>query len=245
MLATLPMYDWPEVRDATDLFWSALAKELGESGTLNRLINYADAWLQPDLVFSQTCSYPFTHQLRGRVTYVATPHYNVDGCDGPNYSSILFGREAKPLAAYRGCHTAISTTDSMSGMLALHLATAKLAANGPFFATQSISGGHVNSLIMVQDGKADLCAIDCVCVALARTYRPQLLEGLVEVGRSPSVPGLPIITQAGNVAALRSALQVVFADEPLKQACKTMLLSGYSVLEPKAYDVILDLENSL
>ena len=63
--------------------------------------------------------------------------------------------------------------------------------DGRFFARAIETGGHLNSLAAVREGRADVCAIDCVCVALARRYRPEALEGLVEIARSPAVPGLP------------------------------------------------------
>ncbi len=34
MLASLPMYDLPEIRDQTDAFWAALAKAYGVKGEL-------------------------------------------------------------------------------------------------------------------------------------------------------------------------------------------------------------------
>jgi hypothetical protein len=32
MIATLPMYDWPEVREATDAWWAGLARHLRGAG---------------------------------------------------------------------------------------------------------------------------------------------------------------------------------------------------------------------
>ena len=34
MIASLPMYDWPEVRDATDAWWHGLARHIGVAGEL-------------------------------------------------------------------------------------------------------------------------------------------------------------------------------------------------------------------
>ncbi len=245
MYASLPMYDWPEVRAASDAFWAALARQLDSRIELFRGGDHTKPWLQPNLLFSQTCGYPFTHALRGKVAYVATPHYLVDGCDGPSYSSLIFGREAKPLAHYRGSAAAINSLDSMSGMLALRLATAPLATNGGFFGSQIISGSHVHSLELVQAGAADVCAVDAVCIALAKNHRPELLHGLVEVGRSPMVPGLPYITQSTHVPRIRDALSRVFADDELKPVRTSLCLGGISILNPQDYDVILDLENAL
>jgi ABC-type phosphate/phosphonate transport system substrate-binding protein len=245
MLASLPMYDWPEIREDTNRFWQALARELGVLGGLWRGEDYTAPWRDPSLIFSQTCGYPFTHALRGQVKLVATPHYAAEGCDGPNYCSFLFAREQKPLHDFRGCVAAINGSDSMSGMLALKLVFAPLAELGRFFSKAIETGSHVASLQSVQSGAADVCAVDSVCVALAKKYRPSLLQGLLEVGRSPSVPGLPYITRAEHVAPIRDALLRVFANEDLAEARARLLLSGLSILTEQDYEVIPKLESAM
>ncbi len=133
----------------------------------------------------------------------------------------------------------------MSGMLALKLVFSFMADRGRFFGDVKESGGHVRSMIAVRDGKADVCAVDAVCVALARRYRPDYLEGLVEIARSPSVPGLPFVTMAGDADVIRRALADCFASPDSAAAREALLLSGLSVLDPQAYDRILDLEQSM
>jgi ABC-type phosphate/phosphonate transport system substrate-binding protein len=242
MIAALQMYDWPEVRQATNLWWQVVARHLGTPEELSRPDDYTAPWLRDDLLFAQTCGYPFTHVLKGKVSYLATPHYAADGCEGPNYCSIVMAREYRPLAAFRDGVAAVNTPDSMSGMLALKLVFAPLAEKGRFFSRAVETGGHLASLAAVQSGEADVCAIDCVCIAMAKRYRPEVLEGLVEIARSPLVPGLPWITRAGDPQAIRSALRAAFADPALKEALSALLLSGFSELPTGAYDRITDLE---
>lgn len=201
-----------------------------------------EAWQRPDLLFSQTCGYPFTHEFAGKLKLVATPHYAAPGCDGPFYCSILFAREHHPLPEFRGRIAAFNNRDSMSGMLALKLMFSPFAKDGHFFSRAVETGGHLASLAALQSNKADVAAIDCVTVAYARRYRPQVLEGLVEVGRSPQVPGLPFVTIAGNIAKLRQALADVFADESLAEIREAMLLEGFSLLTEADYAVIPRLE---
>jgi ABC-type phosphate/phosphonate transport system substrate-binding protein len=234
MIASLPMYDFPEVREATDALWGAIARQLGTEVTLDRELHYSDAWRRDDLLFSQACGYPLTHEFRGMLTYVATPHYDAEGCKGPLYSSILLARESKELAAFDGSVAAVNAMDSMSGMLALRLCIHP--------SMEVLSGSHLASVEMVRSGKADICAIDCVTYALARRYRPHAVEGLIEVGRSPLVPGLPFVTRTGDVQALRVALQSAFSDPALSTHRKSLMMSGVSVLEADAYEVIVQLE---
>ena len=121
MLASLPMYDWPEFRRHTDAFWQGFAKHAGLEGELDRTGFYSDIWKRPDLTFSQTCGYPFTHEFKGLLKYIATPHYVADGCSGADYCSIILAREAKPLSEFFGATFALNAPGSMSGMLAAKL----------------------------------------------------------------------------------------------------------------------------
>lgn len=244
-IASLPMYDWPEIRAATDAWWAGIARHAGAAAELMRGGDHRALWRRPDLLFSQTCGYPLTHEFRGKLKLVATPHYGVDGCDGPLYRSIVFAREAKPLEAFRGSIAAVNSADSMSGMLALKLVFAPLARNAVFFSRAVETGGHIASLLAVQGGSADVCAIDSVCVALARAYCPNLLQGLVEIARSPLVPSLPYVTASGGITALRAALGSAFADPSLREAREKLFLTGHSVLDMAAYDRITELETAM
>lgn len=242
MIASLPMYDWPEVRDATDAWWQGLARHIGVSGELSRSTDYAGLWRDPALILSQTCGYPFTHEFRNRLKLVATPHYGVDGCEAANYCSIVFARHGAVLESFRGTTAAVNTPDSMSGMLALQLVFAPLARAGAFFGNVVWSGGHLASLAAVREGKADVCAIDAVCVGLARRYRPRDLDGLVDIARSPLVPGLPYVTNAADAEVIRKGVMAAFADPKLQSVRDHLFLSGASMLGPSDYDRILDLE---
>ncbi len=242
MIASLPMYDWPEVRAATDAWWSGLARHLKVLIELDRRADHRVPWRCDDLYFSQTCGYPFTHEFKGLLNYVGTPHYAVEGCEGALYRSVVFARERLPLEAFRGAIAAANAPDSMSGMLALKLVFGPLAIDGVFFSKAIETGGHINSLAAVREGLADVCAVDAVCAGLARRYRPDYLEGLVEIARSPQAPGLPYVTRNGNTDAIRAALANAFADPELQGARDQLFLSGCSVLEPQSYDRIIDLE---
>jgi ABC-type phosphate/phosphonate transport system substrate-binding protein len=243
--ASLPMYDWPEIRDHTDSFWSGFQRHAGLSAALDRESSYSELWHNPNLIFSQTCGYPLTHDFKGLLNYVATPQYGCDGCNGSNYSSFIFARKAAPLQDFRGKIPAINSLDSMSGMLALKLVFAPFVNGGEFFDRKLITGGHRNSLQAVREGKADVCAIDAVCVALAEKYRPDMLEGLVKIAQSPMVPSLPFVTRAGNPDQLRVALEKTFADPELEFTRDALLLGGFSNLGAGAYNRITDLENAL
>jgi ABC-type phosphate/phosphonate transport system substrate-binding protein len=245
IVASLPMYDWPEIRQQTDAFWQGFARHAGLAGSLDRASAYESLWSNQKLNFSQTCGYPFTHKFNGLLQYIATPHYACEGCHGAEYSSIVFARENRPLAEFYGATAAVNTVDSMSGMLALKLVFAPHVRNGEFFRRTKLSGGHRNSLRDVRNKFADLCAIDSVCVALAKKYCPDELNSLVEIARSPMVPALPFVTRASDVVSLQSAMQKTFADESLKEVREALLMRRFSILPEGSYQKILQLENGL
>jgi ABC-type phosphate/phosphonate transport system substrate-binding protein len=241
MIASLPMYDFPHIKAETDAFWRALAEEFGADFALTRRDEYQSVWTQPALTFSQTCGYPLTHELLGRVSYVATPHYTADGCDGANYCSLVFARAPAPVVELAGKVAAVNAPDSMSGMLALKAVVAPATKSARFFAATKWTGSHVASLKALHHGSADVCAIDCVTVAHVRRSMPELLHGLFEVARGPSIPGLPYIC-AGDADVARATLQRLFDRENTSAARQALLLAGFSVLPDGAYNVITDLE---
>src|SRR5687767_15964162 len=89
---SLPMYDWPEVRKATDAWADGVARHLRDHGFVDapsqllRRADYAEAWSSPDLLLSQACGYPLTHACAKTLVPVLTPHYTGVGCSGANYS---------------------------------------------------------------------------------------------------------------------------------------------------------------
>ena len=254
MIASLPMYDWPEVRQATDAWWAGLARHLSAEGfaaprRLSRTRIPATPWRRSRLVVSQTCGYPLTHDFKGRLEVIATPVYAVEGCNGPNYSSLIVVRAeagVSRLEDLRSATAAYSAADSLSGHLALKCVFAPLSKDGRFFGRVVKSGGHVGSMQLVRERKADVAAIDCVTFALARRYRPDLAAGLRIIARGPSAPALPYVTAAGrppvDIARIRGALAAAAADPALAEAREALFIAGLEFLPAGAYQRVLDLE---
>jgi len=255
MIASLPMYDWPEVREATDALWHTIARHLAANGFagvpagLERDRDRDEQWRSPDLLLSQTCGYPLTHALAGRVDLVATPCYGVRGCQGADYCSLVVTARAGKvagLADVRGRSAAFNSADSMSGLLALKAVAAPLSRGGRFFARTLESGSHLASMRLVAEGKADVAAIDCVSFALAQRHRPHLVKRLRVIAETPRVPGLPLITARGRPpgerARLARALSEAFADPALAAARAELFITGLEFTALADYQAILDLE---
>lgn len=257
MLASLPMYDLPEARAATDAWWQGLARAFRAEGiddVPDRLTHdpiLPDHWTAADLLFSQTCGYPLTHALAGKVRLVATPRYRARGCSGASYCSLLVVAADSPatsLEDFRGKRCAYNTADSQSGYNALRAAVAPFARNGRFFAGALETGGHRFSIAAVARGEADICAVDCVTHALLARHAPQALAGTRVLGRTSAAPGLPFVT-AGHadddlVRRLRAGLERALADSSLAAVRDDLLIAGVDVLPLAAYDVLNEMERA-
>jgi ABC-type phosphate/phosphonate transport system substrate-binding protein len=254
MIASLPMYDWPEVRQATDAWWAGLARNLRGEGfeAPERLTRSGDAsaqWRRPDLLVSQTCGFPLMHDFRGRLDVLATPVYDVEGCSGASYSSVIVvpaDGGVSRLEDLAGATAAYNAADSLSGHLALKCVFAPLSKDGGFFNRLVESGSHRASMQLVCDGTADVAAIDCVSFALARRHRPELAAGLAVIAHGPAAPALPYVTATGRpaceIARLKHALAAAAADPALADARQALFIAGLEFLAPDAYQRVLDLE---
>lgn len=245
--AALPMYDPPFVRASTDALWRALAEALRARGidAPVALTRGATLWETSDLLLSQTCGYPFITRLRGRVRLVATPVYAAPGCDGARYRSALVVRaddKADALAAFRGRRAAFNAPDSQSGCHALRAMVAPLAHNGRFFAGLVETGSHIASAHAVAEGRADLCALDCVSWALLAAEDPALAARLRILDWSATAPGLPLITAADTPDAtldqIRAAVIETFCASQTEGPRAKLFLKGAEILPETAYDEI-------
>ncbi|MGH6932614.1 MAG: phosphate/phosphite/phosphonate ABC transporter substrate-binding protein, partial [Dongiaceae bacterium] len=203
-VASLPMYDLPELRDATDRWWAGLARAFGDAGipdvptALDRSADYTGVWRRPDLLFSQTCGYPLMYGLRGQVALVATPCYSAPRCAGADYLSVVVvqsGNRASEIRQLRGARCAINGRESHSGYSALRALVAPHAEGGRFFGDVVASGGHGKSIELVASGQADVAAVDCVTFALLSRHRPAAVANVRVLCQTPSAPNLPFITR--------------------------------------------------
>ncbi|MCP4182499.1 MAG: hypothetical protein GY761_04180 [Hyphomicrobiales bacterium] len=116
------MYDWPEVHHIHDEFWRLLCNNLSTGGIdspqhLSRSDHEDSDWLLPELLFSQTCGYPFSTFLNGKVQYLTTPVFDVAGCEEGYYSSALVAHQDADIGKknMRGKKFTYNSTLSWSG----------------------------------------------------------------------------------------------------------------------------------
>lgn len=247
--ASLAMYDSvPPVRTANDRLWQGIRDRMRAAGfeapdALDRAISYDGIWLEPDLVFAQTCGYPYVSQLQGKVRLVATPVFEYPGGKGTERVSFLIVRRGSPaqdLADLRGAVAAINDRHSNSGMNLFRAAVMSLAVDGKFFASVTVTGGHLASIKAVQAGEVDVASIDTVTWGMLERHAPHMLDGLRILAETPAGPGLPYITRLmasdAEVEALRKAIADTIADPALADAVAALGLKGIEILGDDDYD---------
>jgi ABC-type phosphate/phosphonate transport system substrate-binding protein len=245
----LAMYD-PGGNTVAEL-WADLRVALVDAGlrdvpdALAPAADYRAVWLDDQLLLAQTCGYPLTHELAGKVRYVGTPSYDVAGVEGAWYRSALVVRRddaAREPVDLRGRIAAYNGTHSQSGYNSFRAAVAEYAIEGRFFSGVVETGSHAASLRAVIDGRADIAAIDAISLAL----QPASVRDAVRIiGWTEPAPGLPFITSAATSDAdlliLRTTL-ARFLTEGVQPRHAAFRFVGFEVLPEESYQTITAME---
>ncbi|NMM42881.1 PhnD/SsuA/transferrin family substrate-binding protein [Rhodospirillaceae bacterium KN72] len=252
-IASLPQYDLPELRQATDAWWTGIARHMRVVGlddvpqVLTRAEDAEALWRDPHILLTQTCGYPLMTELSDCLRPVATPIYRCDGCRGATYSSVLIVRTDGPLHRLedaRGKVAAANNRNSHSGMNALRHCVAPLATDGRFFGRVLWTGGHAASAQAVAEGKADIAAVDAVTWALLSRERSALTQRLRVIGNTDYAPSLPYATRIDAPEAVRAllfqALAAAAADPSLASVRHALLIGGFTPADFSTYQTVLD-----
>lgn len=202
MIASLPMYQRPQLIDAHNKFWNLIRNNLSDAGikTPAELSQDADemaVWRDPELVLSQTCGMPYRTYLYDKVTLIGTPDFGVDDCLPGHYRSsfIVNKKDTRTmLSDYKGAIFAYNDKISQSGYAAAYFETMK---HNFFFKNTVCSGGHLNSAAMVASKKAEIACIDPVSLAFMKEYE-DFYDDLRIIKKTDPTPSLPYITTAGG-----------------------------------------------
>ena len=246
--ATLPMYAEPELRPVIERWWTGVAGHLRDQGVADvpDALTWSEdryrPWRSPDLLFSQTCGHPLVHSVGSSVRVVATPHYEAPGCEGPRYRSFVLVREDtedRSIGELRGKRLAVNGLDSWSGYRVWGRILSASVDVEEMFGDVVITGSHRESVRKVREGRADVCAVDCVSHALLGDRAPDELAGTHILGRTPLQPALPFITgratTEGELVRIRKGLFAALTDPGLADARSALLLAGASVLTEATY----------
>jgi ABC-type phosphate/phosphonate transport system substrate-binding protein len=251
----LNMYLLPALKPAIEDLWCGLAKAFRGEG----LDNVPDVlswegpnearWCDNELFLAQTCGYPLTHALAGRVELLAVPCYSALELPPTQYCSLVLVAEDSPAATLedlRRSRVAYNSDESQSGFSTLRHLIAPLSEGGRFFQTAIKSGSHFRSIEMVAAGEADCCAVDGVTYHLAARHAPEKTKGVRVLARTADAPNLPYITASGRsveeLTRMRAALTKAMEDPATAVARDALFLTGVEFLPLQTYDRILEME---
>lgn len=204
MIASLMMYQRPQLVDAHNRFWTLIREELAVAGIespqqLSQDAEEFSVWEHPRLVLSQTCGMPYRLWLHGKVQLVGTPDYGIKGCPSGYYCSPIMVRaddKRTQVAQFASAVFAYNQTFSQSGFAAPYN---HLKSRGIWFENLFHTGAHLASAQAVAEGSADICALDAVSWRLMEEYEP-FAKNLRVLAWTEPTPGLPYITALENDA---------------------------------------------
>jgi ABC-type phosphate/phosphonate transport system substrate-binding protein len=246
----LPMYNVsPRLQREYEAFASSLlaqAEVLGEVALLSAP-ELPSLWHREDVLLTQTCGYPYMKSLRDKVSLLATPCFDFDGCEGSDYSSVIVtrvGGQTHALADARGLIAAANDPHSNSGMNVMRHAVSLLANKGRFFCEVKWSGSHAASLRMVRDGEADIAAIDCVTYGYLKEEYPESLLGTEVLQYTVQTPGLPLVMARSVPEPLQRRLReaLLSPGAQLRAHMQALHIREFQHIADAEYERILRLE---
>ena len=248
-VASLPMYDFPELRGHTDALWDAIAVQLRALGvdavprTLTRPDGpLVDHWLRPDLLLSHTCGYPVVRQLPG-IHVLGSFSVVAGSSHAGHYRSVVVARGDDRrvrggLAAFEGASVAANDDGSLSGWVSLGWA---LAEAGIAPGQVTFTGQHALSVAAVRDRVADLASIDAHTYGLFCAHRADAVAGLVVVGHGPEVAVTPLVTARGElVDTLRSAVAAALVGLST-DVLRALMITGWVPHDRTDHEPVLEL----
>ena len=251
--ASLPMYDFPEFRKASDAWWQGIARHLKQAGVeqvpelLLHDVPVKELWQHPELLLSQCCGFDVAYGLKDSLRVLLITDWDAEGCSTGHYSSWIVVHEDsahQDIADLYGHTAIINGPESHSGMNSLFAKVQPHSVEGQFFKQVDISGAHASSLEAIIERRADVAAIDCVTYALLKQYRPQALDGIRIIGQTDEAPAHPYVTSAAaspdTIIRMQAALEAAFNDADLESARAAMLLKKGLFNRSNDYQRIVD-----
>jgi len=195
--------------------------------------------------FGQICGIDFSRSDPGRYSYLATFSLAERGVLPGFYHSVLITPRAEGLKKpedFEPEHhlVAINELSSFSGSVVF--ASHMLGRGDKGFPRYVLTGGHLNSVEMISEGKAMLAAIDRLSLNLANLQSPQHMEHIRFLGKTPDFPGLPFVApghlSSDLVGRLTRRLLDFAATEMFLEYAPPLGINGIVRLPPGQYDVM-------
>ncbi|TVQ37429.1 MAG: hypothetical protein EA356_04165 [Geminicoccaceae bacterium] len=248
-LAGFAAFELGFLRPAEDALWQAVRGELAARGfqhlpaKLTRPIDERRLWTHPALLLGQIDAYRFAQVFPHCLAAVAAPHYDAPGCTGPYYRAFVVVREEDQATAWTALEQRIAAVEGLDRLGSWRLFKAWVAASADpaaFFGRVMISGGPVESLVLVRSKAADYALVDCVSWAMVREHQPAVAKGLRVVAETD--PGLapPFVASpmrdCDERRQIYAALAAAIADPENAAVVAKLRLKTVQPAETLAYD---------
>jgi len=245
VIASLSMYDWPQMRGAIDRLWADIRDRLYKHGiSAPSALEYDDpfwpVWESPDLVLSQTCGLPFREKLAGRVQLVGTPNYGLRDCPPGYYRSAFVVRRRDPRTALSEFSDACFVYNDQMSQSGWAAPMAHLGTRGLSIGSMAKSGSHAVSAREVAEGRGDVAALDAVTWEFIKRYE-DCADNLRVLDWTEPTPGLPLITGPElEVESIRRAVDAAIRGLDLHDR-RQLRIEGLVTIPEQAYFAVEDL----
>jgi ABC-type phosphate/phosphonate transport system substrate-binding protein len=229
VIASLAMYPLPAIRTATNDLWVVVRRNLvcGPDKLEWKLLT-PQVWRDPDMLVAQCCGWPLVTEFARTMAVVGTfDHAVPDSSQEGAYRSVIItatDRSLDDLLDDPATVAAVNDYASLSGWVSL-----RHVWNGRDLKSV-VTGGHLESVLAIGVGEAQVASIDAVSWSLFEEFEPSAVDGLSVIGHGPQVPCLPIVVPLryeDRVPELRAAFATAVADPALAQALRTLRIRGF------------------
>ncbi len=254
LIATLPMYDLPELREATSTLLTRVTAELRSAGwpVIPDFPDFADHaalvkhWRDPQVAVSHSCGLPFLEDLADAARILGTFQWRGVSNVGGHYRSVIVIRQDDPrtIDQLAGAQPIINSPESLSGWCSLGVALHGAGYTAADFPVPIASGAHGKSIEMVTNRVGDFASIDGATLRLLERHRPQALVGIRALGLGPLIPATPLITRLEapiSVEAIRTAIATAVNDAAMGGTLDRLGIDGFVALTADDYAPIVAL----
>jgi ABC-type phosphate/phosphonate transport system substrate-binding protein len=243
----LPWYDFEFLREDHSRLWQNLRHRLLTRGVssvpaaLDADPHLDDILASPALLLSQTCGYDIAVACPAELQPVLTPIYATPGCGHGTYSSFVVVARDSLLHQVRDLSSARFVANDDRSWSGFHC----MREVGVTWASVQFSGGHQQSLQMIERDDADWAAIDSLAWGLLCDHDPGLDERFRILATTREVPAPPLVTSMQTerevLQHLRSALRAIVDDPTLQGTLQRLRISGFVEMHRSAYQ-FMDLD---
>ncbi len=241
MIVSFPWYDFNETSGFLDHLWSRLRQYCADLDfdempvSLDRKTQHFESLVSQNLILTQTCGYDIAVGIPGPLKLIATPIYRTEGASGGYYSSFLVSRKNSKIKKISTdlANQRFVANDSRS-FSGFHCARELVSSVDVRW-----SGGHLQSIEMINTNQADWAAIDVITWGLLKKFRPQALSELEIFAQTRRVVAPPLVTCASTpdhkIQKIQMALRALCRDAMGSEILNQLLISGFCDFSKEQY----------